>query len=75
LALTDAGLIQAALSSSGLPTPIFAMHIVRVPVATFERWENGIEALPQETRRRLEWFLSLPSWEREVFINVATLES
>jgi hypothetical protein len=74
LASSDPGLIHAALSSSGLPAPVFALYVVRVPIATFERWRDGIEAIPLETRNRLEWFLTLTPWEREVFIDVATLE-
>ena len=34
----------------------------------------GDETIPEDTRRQLQWFISLTEWERDVYVDSATFE-
>jgi len=72
--LKDDDLIQAAIHASGLSLTMFATHILRLPEPTVQMWWDGDETIPEDTRRQLQWFISLTEWERDVYVDSATFE-
>jgi hypothetical protein len=67
--MDDGELVNAALRATGLSAKEFAQRVVLQSLSTVRVWLKGAAVLPVDTRRHLEWLLSLSPSERLVHLN------